>query len=118
MWSKLLILGLTAVFLIAVGNPVMSHDGRISNIIDEPGEADEHPWGGENQMTDGPQLVSTSIEDPFVDAGKFYFIRITVKGFWVSIRGIFWDTQEDGKPRASATLLPTDNNTTQPGARN
>lgn len=126
MWSKLLMFTVAAIFLAAVGTGVMAHDGRISNIILEPDEVDEHPWGGENELTDGPQLVPSSATNPFIDDLNFLFIRITIKHYWLSVKHTFGDLLDSGQidngtVNGSQTITtPSDNNTnnTDQGARN
>jgi len=126
MWSKLLLFTVTAIFLAAVGTGVMAHDGRISNIIMEPDEVDEHPWGGENQLIDEPDLVASPTFDPFVDDVQFLFIRMTIKHYWFSVKHTFNDFMGAGRINngtitdTQTITTPSDNNTnnTDQGARN
>ena len=118
MWSKLIILTVMAVFLMAVGIPVLAHDGRISNLIDDPGEVDEHPWGGEHQVIDDPQLTPQKSDDLILDSGKFFFVKWTFHYYWISIRPIFLDTTSEEIPgtdvkhdtQTTPTPMSNDNN--------
>jgi len=85
MWSKLLTLVLTALFFVAVCDPVAAHDGRIRPFMDP--SHDEQPWGGEHYYdpTDFPLDVSP---DPGKFPGKLYFIKLTVNIGWSSLRHI------------------------------
>ena len=124
MWSKLLILALTVVFFIAVSVPALAHSGRISNVIDDPAEADEHPWGGGNENTDDPQFTTSPVDDPLLIPGPNYFIEITVKHFWINIRNFVWDNNQSQSPESKrdtgAIPLDFDNevSNTDQGARN
>jgi hypothetical protein len=104
-----------------VGTPVVATNGRISNLVDEPNEADEHPWGGDEEPSDGPQTVTTPFDDPIIVGGKYYFLEVTIKGTWLNIRQILWDVTVDRNPEikqgTEATPIPTNNNNDQ-GARN
>jgi hypothetical protein len=53
MWSRVLLLGLTAIFLLAVCSPVAGSDGRDPglNLTGEPG--DEQPWGSGGEGPNG-----------------------------------------------------------------
>jgi hypothetical protein len=111
MWPKLLILTVAAAFLAVAGTGVMAHDGRISNIIEDPGEADEHPWGGGNEYTDGPSLVSTQIDGPSFLNGRYFFLGVTIKHSWTGIRHFIWDRiPEDTKSDTQTTPIPANNN--------
>ena len=124
MRSKLIILVVMAVFLMAVGIPVVAHDGRISNLINDPG--DEHPWGGDHQVIDNPQLAPQKSGDLFIGSRTFFFIKLTVEHYWISVRHIFQDiTNEETSgtdvkhdTQTSPTLMTNDNNTNGLGARN
>ena len=91
MWSKLLVLTVTVAFLAVAGTGVMAHNGRISNLIDNPSEADEHPWGGGNEYTDDPVLSASPIEDPSLIDSKYYFLGWTIKYSWISIRNFLME---------------------------
>jgi hypothetical protein len=112
----------TVAFLAVVGTGVMAHNGRISNVIDDPSEADEHPWGGGNSYTDDPVLTASPIDDPALIDSKYYFLGITIKHSWLSIRDFLMENigAFDVKSSGESTPLPADNdtNTTDQGTRN
>lgn len=124
MWSKLLILALTAVFMFAVSVPAVAHSGRISNVIDDPDETDEHPWGGGNENSDDPQFTTDPIDNPLLVSGPNYFIHVTLMHSWFSIRNFFWEINQsqNPEPKRDSGPIPLDieNNTdnTDQGARN
>lgn len=119
MWSKLLILVVMAVFLMVVGIPVTAHDGRISNIIDNPGEADEHPWGGEHQATDDPELQVMSYDGTIKVNSRYFFIQLTAQYYWIGISHIIWDRTIIINIGTDDKIIPEDNtNVTNQGVRN
>jgi hypothetical protein len=124
MWSKLLILALTVVFFLAVSVPALAHSGRISYLIDHPEEADEHPWGGGNENSDDPQLSIRPVEDPSLVQGRYYFIGIAVKYYWINVRNFIFENNQNQIPGTKsgtgAIPLELDNDTdnTSTGVRN
>jgi hypothetical protein len=91
MWSKFLTLVLTVLFVVAVCNPVASHDGRIREFSDPTN--DEQPWGGEHNY-DFPDIPLDTYPDPGESPGRLYFIRLTINFGWFSLRHIVVDAFE------------------------
>jgi len=115
MRSKFLVLTVTAVFLMAVGFPVLAHDGRIPNVIYDPGEGDEHPWGGDHRFVEDPEFNAQPLPDPYAEEGSFFFIRVAVYGSWSRLAGIVWEfSVGNDNTDIPATI---DNNTNVQGTR-
>jgi hypothetical protein len=125
MWSKLLILAMVAVFLTAVAAPVMATDGRIGNIIADPNDGDEHPWGGDHEAIDPTPALSAD-QWPLIYSGQSFFIKLSVSHYWMSVRQLFWEITVDTQPATgettgtTTTSMPINNDPaiTNQGARN
>ena len=126
MWSKLLMFTVAVVFLAALGTGVTAHDGRISNIILEPEEVDEHPWGGEHELIDEPQLAPDPTFNPYGGNIEYLFIRIAIKHYWLNVKDSFRDLLNPGEidggtiTNIQNITTSSDNNTynNDQGARN
>lgn len=116
MWSRVIAIILMAAFLMAVSTPVLGHSGRISNRVEDPipDGGDEHPWGGDEDPIVGPTDLASSLPDPWIYSGTFFFIRIAVDYYWISIRhhiapaGIEHQPTDDVKPSTAAIPTPLD----------
>ena len=125
MRSKFFILMVTAAFLLGTVTPVMAHDGRISNLIEEPEEADEHPWGGGNEGT-GPEAVYASINGPISIFSNDAMVSFGLNFMWISIKYVFWapdaGPQPGGDTKLGGSALPipgsTNNDNSNFGSRN
>lgn len=98
MRSKIIILLVTAAFLLGAVTPAMAHSGRISNLINEPEEADEHPWGGGNEGGDGPESVYATVQGPVSVFSNDAMISFGLNFMWISIKHIFWTPDVTSQP--------------------
>jgi hypothetical protein len=106
-----LVIGLTALFLVAVCLPAAAYDGQVRNRIDIGG--DEHPWGGENRGQDEDVIglrTTTSIDDPRNPDPTT--VEIVWDSFWQSLREYFFfslaisQSNQVDKDKATPAPLP------------
>lgn len=78
MWSKILLLMIAVLFLLAAGSPVSAYDpnGRIPRV--QPSN-DEHPWGDENFTNTRPILEVDQVN--VISQGEFSLI-VYVQNTW------------------------------------
>jgi hypothetical protein len=112
MLSKLLTLALTAAILAVVCFPASAHNGRLTNVLDEP-VIDEQPWGGENQYS-GPQILMVPSPDPGTYPGTLFFIKVTLDYGWFTITEYFLDTfSRKGPKTGNVTAQPIESSSTE-----
>lgn len=117
MLRKLISLVMTAVFLLVVCGVAVAHNGQayIPNDLEPTDTGDEHPWGGENQLT-GPSLTQGSLTDQqsIFDSGRLIrvFGGMSFYGVPVLIYITTFSTDEiDAKDTdTTPTLLDDENN--------
>jgi hypothetical protein len=120
MLSKLLITAMTAVILAVVCFPASAHNGRISNLVNDP-VVDEQPWGGDSQYS-GSELPQFSYPDIGKFQGTYFFIKLTLDHGWFSVRNYFLDVfsgSESGTVNTTAQPIqatPTETQNTDSGA--
>jgi hypothetical protein len=110
MWSRYLVMGLTALFLFAVCLPVTANDGEVRNRIDIGG--DEHPWGGETRGQDEDVIGMHGISSGGDTSKDVNLVEILWDSFWESIQRQFFFTiavsQEKSTGKEQATPVQID----------
>jgi len=84
MWPKFFILAMVAIFLVAICNPVVAHDGSIPNTIDS---GDDHPWGGGNEGDGGDG--DDGHPAPVIGGTQIYFSQYFVEQGWIALNSYF-----------------------------
>lgn len=105
MLSKLLITVMTAIILVVVCFPASAHNGRISNVVDDP-VVDEQPWGGDSHYG-GSELTQFSYPDIGKFQGTYFFIKLTLNHGWLSVRDYIQDVfSGSGSGTVNTTAQP------------